>query len=170
MGARCRDVGRDPAGDGAAVHRGAPRLTGVPAKADGSSMRTSRARALGAAALVATCGCSLVSVRRPPPPPLVPDAPLECTQSRVAPVLDTVGAIAVPLVGLGLWLVCTYTASMQSWSSDPVNLQCGSLLWGTALSTAAYTGSAVYGYQATGSCRRLAAQRRAGAPESGTPP
>ena len=133
-------------------------------------MRTSGAHALLAAALVVTWGCSFVSVRRPPPHPVAPDAPLECTQSRVAPALDTVGAIGVPILGVAFWGLCTYAASMQSWSSDPVNLQCGPVLWGTLLSTAGYAGSAMYGYRATAGCRRLAERRRAGAPESGKPP
>jgi hypothetical protein len=120
-----------------------------------------------AAWLAFSCACSLVAVRRPPTVPVPPDVPLECTQSRVAPALDTAGAIATPLFGLTLWGLCAFTSAMQSWSSDPVHLRCGPLLWGTVLSTAAYTGSAVYGFGATGDCRRLAERRWA--PEPGTP-
>ncbi len=123
-------------------------------------MRTHRAKALLAAALVGCCGCSFVAVHRPPPSPAAPDAPLECTRSRVAPALDTVGAIATPILGLTTWWLCSVTSAMQSWSSDPARLPCGTVLTATALSTAAYGGSAVYGYHVTGDCRRLAEQRR----------
>lgn len=133
-------------------------------------MRGPGARPLLAAALAVSCGCSFVAVRRAPPPPLPPDARLECTQSRVAPGLDTAGAIVTPLVGLSMWGLCTFTSAMQSWSSDPVYLRCGTLLWGTILSTGAYTGSAVYGFRATAQCRRLADQLQQRAPEPGTPP
>lgn len=133
-------------------------------------MRTPGAHALIAAALVAACGCSFVSVRHPPPSPVAPDAPLECTQSRVAPAIDTAGAIVVPVVGLVMWGLCSYVSSMQSWSSDPGNVRCGPVLVGTIVSTAAYTGSAAYGFHATAECRRLVEQRRAGAPRPAAPP
>lgn len=119
------------------------------------------------AALAATSsGCSFVAVRRPPP--AVTEAPLQCTRSRAAPVLDTVGAIATPVLGLTLWGLCSFTSAMQSWSSDPDHLDCSPLLWGSVLSTAAYTGSAVYGFRATGDCRRLSAEPRVRPPSSGS--
>lgn len=124
------------------------------------------AQQLLAAAIVGTCGCSFIAVRRPPPSPLAPGAALECTQSRVAPVLDTAGAIGTPVVGVAIWGLCSFASSMQTWSSDPSRLNCGALLWGTILSTATYTASAVYGYQATADCRRLAQQRRTTLPLS----
>jgi hypothetical protein len=127
-------------------------------------MRPAGARSLLAAALVAACGCSFVAVRRPPLAPVAPDEPLRCTQSRTAPSLDTAGAILTPLTGLMLWGLCSYTQAMQGWASDPQNLRCGPLLWGTVASTAAFTASAVYGFHATGECRRLAEQRRAPGP------
>ena len=118
------------------------------------------ARLVAAALLVGCAGCSFVAVRRAPASlPPAPDAPVECTESRTAPVLDTVGAIATPVVGLTTWFLCSVLDAMQSWSSTPQHLGCGALLWGTALGTAAYTGSAVYGYRATGTCRRLVAER-----------
>jgi len=127
----------------------------------GPRRRAPRARPLLAAALAAVCSCSFIAVRRPTPGALAPGAPLECTQSRLSPVLDTVGAVAVPLFGLTLWGLCSYTSTWQSWSSNPVGMQCGPVLWGTILSTAAYTGSALYGFHATADCRRLAEERRA---------
>ncbi|HEY6099061.1 MAG TPA: hypothetical protein VIW03_06510 [Anaeromyxobacter sp.] len=132
-------------------------------------MRSHCAHPLVAAALVCGCGCSFIAVHRPPPPPVAPDAPLECTQSRVAPALDTAGAVGTPIVGLVAWGLCTFTSAMQSWSSDPNPLKCGPVLWGTILSTAAYAGSAVYGYRATADCRRLAERRKAAVPEPGAP-
>lgn len=128
-------------------------------------MRGKRARRLLAAVLAAAGGCSFVGVRRPPPSPVPPGAPIECTQSRAAPVLDTVGAVATPLIGLGTFGLCTYISAMQSWSSDPTRLSCGTVLWATAISTAAYTGSAVYGYHYTGDCRRLVEQQRVSMPQ-----
>jgi hypothetical protein len=139
------------------------RLTDVPTKADRFGMGIHGASRLVAAALVAGCGCSLAAVRRPPPAPAPPDVPLECTQSRVAPALDTAGAIGAPILGLTTWWLCAVTSAMQSWSSDPKRLNCGVVLGATLVSTAAYTGSAVYGYRATAECRRIAEQRRTAA-------
>lgn len=130
-------------------------------------MQTHRAYRLAAAVLVAGCGCSFVAVRRPPPAPPAPDVPVECTQSRVAPALDTAGAIVTPIVGVAVWWLCSVTSVMSSWGSDSKPLNCRPLLWGTVLSTAAYAGSAVYGFHTTGECRRFAEQRRAIAPEPG---
>jgi hypothetical protein len=85
--------------------------------------------------------------------------PLECTQSRTAPVLDTVGAVASPILGFSTWGLCLYLQAMQSWSSSPQKLSCGTVLWGTAIFTGAYAGSAVYGYRATGRCQRMVQER-----------
>lgn len=63
-----------------------------------------------------------------------------------------------PLAGLGAVGLCTFLQSQQSWASDPQDLSCGTFLWATLGVTAAYTGSAVYGFHETGACRRLAAQ------------
>jgi hypothetical protein len=108
-----------------------------------------------------------VAVRRPPPVPPPPGEQLECTQSRVAPGLDTAGAIATPIAGLGAWGLCAFLQSQQSWASEPRSLRCGNLLWVAAGVTAAYAGSAVYGFHETGACRRLAAQL---APPEALPP
>jgi len=132
-------------------------------------MRGPGARPVLAAALAACCGCSFVAVRRAPPSPPPPGAPLECTQSSAAPGLDTAGAIVSPLLGLSTWGLCTYVSAMQSWSSDPTHMKCGLVLWATILSTAAYTGSAVYGYSSTAQCRRLAEQLQPRPPGPATP-
>lgn len=126
-------------------------------------MRIPGGRALVSAALLATGGCSFIAIRRPPPPPVPRDAPLECTESRTAPVLDTVGAVLTPLVGVGVWGLCSYVWAMQGWSSNPVHMRCGTILWGTGIATVGYAGSAVYGFHATAGCRRLAEQLRSGA-------
>jgi len=55
--------------------------------------------------------------------------------------------------------MCSLSNSWQSWSSDPQRLNCDPVLWVTVLSTAVYAGSAAYGYQKTGACRRLAEQQ-----------
>ncbi len=110
------------------------------------------------AALVASgSGCSFVAVRRPPSAPS--EAPLECTRSRVAPGLDTAGAVVTPLLGVATWGLCEYGNAMQSWASEPRRLDCGAVLWAALIGTAAYTGSAVYGFHETGECRRLSAER-----------
>jgi hypothetical protein len=119
-------------------------------------MGGTRASRAVAAALVLG-GCSFVAVRRPPPSP-APGAPLECTQSRVAPGLDAAGAIVTPIAGLGAWGLCAFLQTQQAWASEPRDLSCGAVLWTALGVTAAYTGSAVYGYHETGACRRLAAQ------------
>lgn len=119
-----------------------------------------RLAALPVAALVALAsGCSLVAVRGPPHGPIPDDVPLECTESRTAPVFDTAGAILTPLLGLSMWAMCEYTNSMQSWASDPQRQNCAALGWGTAIGTGLYAGSAVYGFRETNACRRVAAER-----------
>jgi len=130
-------------------------------------MRATLESLLVAGAVATASGCSFIGVRRPPP--ATTDAPLECTRSRTAPALDTAGAIASPIIGLMVWGLCEYSNSMQSWASDPSRMNCQSVLWGAALSTAAYTGSAVYGFRSTGECRRLTAERSARPRSVGTP-
>jgi hypothetical protein len=124
-----------------------------------------RRRAAGAALaglLAAAGGCSFVGVRRPPPAPPPPDAPLECTQSRVPPAFDVAGAVLTPMLGAMIWGLCEYSNAMQSWSSSPQSLNCSPVLWAAAAGTGAYVGSAIYGFHATGECRRLAAERSPG--------
>ncbi len=124
-------------------------------------MRTSLG-CLVVAAVASGSGCSFVAVRRPPPAATA--APLECTESRVAPGLDTAGAVVTPRLGAALWGLCEYGNAMQSWASDPSRIPCSSVLWAALAGTAAYTGSAVYGFHETGACRRLAAERAARPP------
>lgn len=123
-----------------------------------------RSKAAAVTTALALCGCSFVTVRRPPSSPPPPGAPLECTQSGLAPRLDTTGAIVTPVVGLATWFFCaTFLESTQSWASDPKDLHCGAVLGATIGITAAYAGSAVYGFHETRECRRLAS--RAAPPE-----
>lgn len=132
-------------------------------------MRGARA-SLTVVAALAACGCSFAMVRPPPPEP-TPGAPLVCTQSRGLPALDTLGAVATPITGISIWALCAYSEAMQSWSSDPQHADCGAILWTTLGLTAAYTGSAVYGFHETTECRRLAAQAQPqpGSPEAPSP-
>src|SRR3990172_1451805 len=54
--------------------------------------------AIAMCAALASSACSAMCVVGPPPPRL---APYDCTESRVAPVLDTIGAIdAVMMAGM----------------------------------------------------------------------
>ncbi len=121
-------------------------------------MRGARASCAVVLAALATSGCSLVAVRPPPPSPPPPGTPLECTQSRVAPGLDTAGAIVTPVVGLAALGICAFVQTQQSWASEPQDLRCGTFLWATLGITAAYAGSAIYGFHETGVCRSLAAR------------
>lgn len=126
-------------------------------------MRAARTSWAVATAL-ALSGCSFIAVRGPPSSPPPPGVPLECTQSRTAPSLDTAGAIVTPVAGLATWWLCEVVRSMNSWGSEPADMRCRNVLWATLGVTAAYTGSALYGFHETGGCRRLAAQ--AAAPKS----
>ncbi len=102
-------------------------------------------------------GCSFVAVRRPPH--VSPDAPLECTESRAAPVADTAGAALTTLVGLVAYPICLGIVS-PTLQEDP-NRACASVAVTAGVVTAAYAASAVYGYKYTGECRRLLEERRA---------
>ncbi len=118
-----------------------------------------RAHRVLAAALAGTCACSFVAVRGPPrelPPAVEP----RCTETSVAPGLDTAGAIITPLTGAFLWGLCSFSQVMQSWASDPKELSCNRIAWAALAATAAYAGSAVYGFHATSECRKLVEQRR----------
>lgn len=53
-----------------------------------------------AAALLLFSGCSWMAMARPPPTPVAPAPPVACTTSRVAPVLDTAGALLVGVPGV----------------------------------------------------------------------
>jgi hypothetical protein len=61
-------------------------------------MRT-RTLALSAWLCTATA-CSWIGMTRPPPTPLEPAPPAACTTSRLAPVLDTTGAVLLGIPGL----------------------------------------------------------------------
>ncbi len=106
---------------------------------------------------VTTSGCSFVAVRRPPRIP--PDAPLECTESRAAPVADTVGAVLTVLAGLVAYPVCLGTVSAAT-QEAPSNRDCAPVAIAAGVVTAAYAASAIYGYKHTGTCKRLLEERR----------
>ena len=50
--------------------------------------------------LLGLSACSWATMTRPPPPPVEPTPPVTCTTSRLAPALDTVGAIFFGVPGL----------------------------------------------------------------------
>ncbi len=57
-------------------------------------------RESAAALLLATSACSWATMARPPPTPIEPIPPVACTTSRLAPALDTVGAVLLGVPGV----------------------------------------------------------------------
>lgn len=110
--------------------------------------------------LFATTGCSWVTMTRPPPPPVEPRPPATCTTSRLAPALDTVGAVllAVPgaiTTGYGIATpVCSHNCFLEpeSGGSKAAIIGVGVLLLGLA---AVETASAVTGYGWASGCEAL---------------
>ncbi|MGA8890791.1 MAG: hypothetical protein WB493_04420 [Anaeromyxobacteraceae bacterium] len=111
--------------------------------------------------LLAASGCSWATMTRPPAPPVDPSPPAVCTTSRLAPALDTVGAVllAVPgaiTTGYGIATpVCTQGWCMlepQSGGSKAAIIGVGVLLLGLA---AVETASAVTGYGWADGCEAL---------------
>jgi hypothetical protein len=105
-------------------------------------------------------GCSFAFVNGPPPHHEQIPA-FDCTESRVAPVLDTVFA-ALQVLNFAL----AAGSTDQQWSDDfngnpPISRGAAVPLY--AVLTAVATASAVYGYSKTGSCREAleAARNRA---------
>jgi hypothetical protein len=129
-------------------------------------MRSAVAPLLLASLAATASGCSFVAVRRPPKPP--PDAALECTESRAAPVADTVGAALTAFVGLVAYPVCLGTVSAAT-QAAPGDRECAPVAVAAAAVTATYVASAIYGYRSTGECRRLQAERRALPPAPARP-
>jgi hypothetical protein len=56
-------------------------------------------RECAVALLLTTSACSWATMARPPPTPIEPVPPVACTTSRLAPALDTVGAVFLGVPG-----------------------------------------------------------------------
>jgi hypothetical protein len=109
--------------------------------------------AVVAVAAVAVSGCSWLFVSTPPsvtPPPTVP---LSCTESRAAPVLDTI--VAVPYAAMAF-----AGAAVMTDSDDDVDEAIGTaLLISGAIPALVYGLSAAYGYRHTRRCRDMKARQ-----------
>lgn len=75
------------------------------------SLRPVRLRAMAAAVglvCLPTLGCSWITVNKPPPGPIQPTPPLECTTSGSAPEVDFItqtvlGLGGLAVTGMGIW-------------------------------------------------------------------
>jgi hypothetical protein len=119
--------------------------------------------ALAAAlALLAGPGCSWIVSRRPPPGPIDPHAPLDCTPGYAAPVLDTVGAGLFGLTGL----ITTVAGTAYAVGACP-GCYTGSKVTPVALGVAALAGTVVlglsanHGYRVAEACLAVEEQRDA---------
>jgi len=111
----------------------------------GRMRRNVRMRALVAACALATQGCSFVFVRPPPDSP-VAGGPPRCTESRAAPIADTVlagAALALFAPSLGAALSCSPNCAENA--GPALSILSGAVLLATA-------GSAIYGFHETNRC------------------
>jgi hypothetical protein len=110
------------------------------------------------ACLLASTGCSWITVARPPQGPVEKGERLTCTTSVAAPVTDTVVS-AVGVVGGGAGLISGIAASTCSDATCVITLPwavvvatAGALLLGVGVMEAF---SAAYGFGETAQCRDL---------------
>ena len=120
------------------------------------SLRPVRLRAMAAAVglvCLPTLGCSWITVNKPPPGPIQPTPPLECTTSGTAPEVDF---ITQTVLGLG-GLVVTGTGIWPPENSSIEEHQTTWILAGVgAVGAAVVLGfSGRYGESATEECRKL---------------
>ena len=112
-------------------------------------MRAPCGNVLLAVVLLFGDGCSVLFVKRPPPGPLEPQPPVECTTSVAAPVVDTVLA-AGSLTG-GILMAtdkCSPSGFLGSLCTAEKAGGAGLIAAGVALAAVG-----IYGYLATGECR-----------------
>jgi hypothetical protein len=69
-------------------------------QAVGTACLDGMTKQLLAATLLLCSGCSWMAMARPPPTPVEPAPPVNCTTSRVAPVFDTAGAVLLGVPGV----------------------------------------------------------------------
>jgi hypothetical protein len=102
----------------------------------------------------ASSGCSLIFVKPPPRAPLRPvdGSPTACTSSKLAPVLDTLGA---GLEGVRIAYAATAPDSVYADPKQPLS-RAADIGLGVGFA-ALFVGSAIYGYGNTARCARLKA-------------
>ncbi|MCC6215357.1 MAG: hypothetical protein IT376_10840 [Polyangiaceae bacterium] len=122
------------------------------------------ARAAMLLALTGAQGCSFIFVRGAPEgaaqyPPTVP---VECTESRWAPIVDTVLASVTGLITIG--------AAVAPESAFDDGASRSVLVAGYGLNTLLHGSSAWYGYSETAECRQVKATRPPPPPAVAPPP
>ena len=87
-------------------------------------------------------GCSFAFVRGPPARPVEPDAKLECTTSRVAPIADLLAGVVSVLFGAALSTDPQFDGGFGEGTSAPVYFGLG----------AVWAASSIYGFLNTNRC------------------
>src|SRR4051794_12419013 len=115
-------------------------------------MRSILSAALLACLAASSSGCSLLFTTKAPSPVLLPEHPIDCTDSVAAPVLDTICAAYFAANGIYLATLpdCANAGIGQSCFSS--SAKTGGILLSVGL-LALCAGSAVSGYSSTAQCR-----------------
>lgn len=125
-------------------------------RAGASGARAVQACALAACALAGGPGCSFLFVDGPPPNHATSVDPIDCTQSRAAPIIDTIFA--------GLYGLSAVSTATEHGSASGTGSRAALMLGVAAVELA----SAAHGYANTADCReakqRWAERRIAEAP------
>ncbi len=106
-----------------------------------------RARAAIAAAALLSTGCSFLTVRKPPAPPIDPGAELRCTSAPLAPVADV-------LLGGGALVSAVLLAGLHA-TLGGSDTETGGMLVAGIGGAALGISSSVYGVGATNACTDL---------------
>ncbi|HSN90290.1 MAG TPA: hypothetical protein VLS93_03605, partial [Anaeromyxobacteraceae bacterium] len=127
------------------------RVTGRRSAAIRTTRRPLLAAALALAALPAG-GCSFLFMTRPPEPVLAPNAPVQCTRTRIAPVLDTVCAVVHGAAGIAILSApdCAPGELCVIDANDQAAMAAAFLL-----PAAACTASAMSGFRSASRCREV---------------
>jgi hypothetical protein len=122
-----------------------------------------------AAASLSIGGCSWIAMARPPRPPVEPAPPAACTTSRLAPALDTAGAVlvGVPAVTVTAAAIATPACHGEGWDClfqfPTPGAKAATIVLGLAFVGLAVvdTVSAVNGFQWANDCEAIQAQQLA---------
>ena len=106
---------------------------------------------VGTVALLQGTACSLIFIQKPPPGPVEPAPPVECTSSNEYPVIDSV--VGWPVLLGGAYAVGYGGAPMFLANGAPLPIFWGGLAAMVAGSIIA--GSGLGGFQRTSECRGL---------------
>jgi hypothetical protein len=123
------------------------------------SRTVARAALLAFAAQAAT-GCSWIFMERAPDPVVAPDYPVQCTSSRVAPIVDSLyaGSMAVGAVVFAAMPTCGGSASTSAGTTPDSCVHSGTTLAAAALyagAAAVYAVAANQGFKSAGRCEDL---------------